>query len=84
MLWLVKNRADATHGSWAPVNTIMHVIQIINAWDVDVGRQWIKALWDLKQAPHPWARVKGPMGASHMHLMENGMGHAKVPRANQA
>eukprot|EP00973_Karenia_brevis_P042442 5875788-Karenia_brevis.AAC.1 len=25
-----------------PVNTIMHVIQIINAWDGDVGRQWIK------------------------------------------
>eukprot|EP00973_Karenia_brevis_P024557 3386854-Karenia_brevis.AAC.1 len=26
-----------------PANTIMHVIQIINAWEGDVGRQWIKS-----------------------------------------
>eukprot|EP00973_Karenia_brevis_P020329 2790992-Karenia_brevis.AAC.1 len=28
--------------------------------------------WDLTHAPHPWARVKGPMGAAQMHLMEMG------------
>eukprot|EP00973_Karenia_brevis_P056744 7896608-Karenia_brevis.AAC.1 len=50
----------------------MHVIQIINAWEGEVGRQWIKSRWDLKHALHPWARVKGPMGASQMHLMELG------------
>eukprot|EP00973_Karenia_brevis_P095427 12427265-Karenia_brevis.AAC.1 len=55
-----------------PVNTIMHMIQIINAWDGEVGREWIKSLWDPRHAPHPWARVKGPMGATHMHLMEMG------------
>eukprot|EP00973_Karenia_brevis_P002672 364553-Karenia_brevis.AAC.1 len=31
-----------------------------------------KSLWDLQHAPHPWARVKGPMGAAHMHRMEIG------------
>eukprot|EP00973_Karenia_brevis_P088020 12208320-Karenia_brevis.AAC.1 len=36
-----------------PVNTIMHMIQIINAWDGEVGRQWIPSLWDLKHAPPP-------------------------------
>eukprot|EP00973_Karenia_brevis_P053784 7472138-Karenia_brevis.AAC.1 len=39
-----------------PVNTIMHVIQIISAWGGDAGRQWIKSHWDLKHASHPWAR----------------------------
>eukprot|EP00973_Karenia_brevis_P011288 1527842-Karenia_brevis.AAC.1 len=29
-------------------------------------------MWDLKHSPHTWARVKGPMGATQMHLM--GMG----------
>eukprot|EP00973_Karenia_brevis_P032088 4426229-Karenia_brevis.AAC.1 len=26
----------------------------------------------LNMPPHPWARAKGPMGATHMHLMEMG------------
>eukprot|EP00973_Karenia_brevis_P036695 5056409-Karenia_brevis.AAC.1 len=26
-----------------PTNTIMHKIEIMNAWDGDVGRQWIKS-----------------------------------------
>eukprot|EP00973_Karenia_brevis_P070260 9766145-Karenia_brevis.AAC.1 len=46
----------------------------MNAWDGDVGRQWIKSLWDLTHAPNPWARVKGPMGATQMPLMEMGRG----------
>eukprot|EP00973_Karenia_brevis_P052340 7273847-Karenia_brevis.AAC.1 len=37
---------------------------------MDVSRQWIKSKWDLQHSPHPWARVKGPMGATQMHLME--------------
>eukprot|EP00973_Karenia_brevis_P046002 6372081-Karenia_brevis.AAC.1 len=28
--------------------------------------------WYLTHPPHPWARVKGPMGAIHMHLMDMG------------
>eukprot|EP00973_Karenia_brevis_P040677 5628171-Karenia_brevis.AAC.1 len=39
-----------------PANTIMHMIEIINAWDGDVGKRWIKSFWDLAHAPHPWAR----------------------------
>eukprot|EP00973_Karenia_brevis_P056209 7817536-Karenia_brevis.AAC.1 len=48
----------------------MPMLEIINAWDEDVGREWIKSLWDLRHAPHPWTGVKGPMGATQMHLME--------------
>eukprot|EP00973_Karenia_brevis_P069368 9645748-Karenia_brevis.AAC.1 len=53
-----------------PVNTIMHMIGIINLWDTDIGRIWIKSRWDLDHAPNPWARVKGPMGAAQLHLGE--------------
>eukprot|EP00973_Karenia_brevis_P057270 7967276-Karenia_brevis.AAC.1 len=62
------------------------MIQIINAWDGDVGIQWIKSLWELRHAPNPWARVKeqGTNG-SHTHApYGNGMGNAMVARANEA
>eukprot|EP00973_Karenia_brevis_P006447 877936-Karenia_brevis.AAC.1 len=39
-----------------PLNTIMHMIEIINAWDGDVGRQWITSQWDLNNATNSWAR----------------------------
>eukprot|EP00973_Karenia_brevis_P030007 4136864-Karenia_brevis.AAC.2 len=39
-----------------PTNTIVHMIEITNAWDGDVGRQWVKSQWDLTHAPNPWAR----------------------------
>eukprot|EP00973_Karenia_brevis_P017989 2471634-Karenia_brevis.AAC.1 len=38
-----------------PVNTIMHVIGIINTWGEDVGITWIKSQWDLGHASNPWA-----------------------------
>eukprot|EP00973_Karenia_brevis_P030852 4255023-Karenia_brevis.AAC.1 len=34
------------------------------------GSGWIESRWDLDQAPIPWSRVKGPMGAAQMHLKE--------------
>eukprot|EP00973_Karenia_brevis_P068871 9574951-Karenia_brevis.AAC.1 len=37
---------------------------------MDVSRQWIKSKSDLQHSPHPWARVKGPMGAAQMRLMD--------------
>eukprot|EP00973_Karenia_brevis_P046820 6496507-Karenia_brevis.AAC.1 len=37
---------------------------------MDVSRQWIQSKWDLQHSPNPWARVKGPMRATQMHLME--------------
>eukprot|EP00973_Karenia_brevis_P087528 12137272-Karenia_brevis.AAC.1 len=55
-----------------PVDIILHMIQIPNGWDGEVGREWIRLLWDLRHAPHPWARVKGPMGPIQMHLIEIG------------
>eukprot|EP00973_Karenia_brevis_P035613 4912709-Karenia_brevis.AAC.1 len=45
-----------------PVNTIMHMIGIINRWDGNAGEEWITSPWGLDHAPNPWARVKGPMG----------------------
>eukprot|EP00973_Karenia_brevis_P044255 6132424-Karenia_brevis.AAC.1 len=39
---------------------------------MDVSRKWIQSKWDLQHSPHPWARVKGHMGATQMHLMEMG------------
>eukprot|EP00973_Karenia_brevis_P004472 612712-Karenia_brevis.AAC.1 len=39
---------------------------------MDVSRQWIESKWDLQHSPIPWARVKGPMGATQMHLLEMG------------
>eukprot|EP00973_Karenia_brevis_P033551 4625411-Karenia_brevis.AAC.1 len=51
-----------------PVNTIMHVIGIINSWGDDVGRIRIWSQWDLGHAPNPWARVQGPMGAAQRHV----------------
>eukprot|EP00973_Karenia_brevis_P084735 11757770-Karenia_brevis.AAC.1 len=55
-----------------PVNTIIHMIQIINSWDADVGKQWITSQSDLDHAANPWAKVKGPMGATQIHLKEMG------------
>eukprot|EP00973_Karenia_brevis_P090359 12402204-Karenia_brevis.AAC.1 len=48
------------------------MVQILANWDMDVSRQWIQSKWDLQHSPHPWARVKRPMGATQMHLMEMG------------
>eukprot|EP00973_Karenia_brevis_P076928 10682466-Karenia_brevis.AAC.1 len=50
-----------------PVNTIMHMVGIINGGDADIGRVWIRSQWDLDHASNPWARVKGPIGATQLH-----------------
>eukprot|EP00973_Karenia_brevis_P015885 2174066-Karenia_brevis.AAC.1 len=40
-------------------------------WDPSLSCMYrIISQWDLDHAPNPWARVKGPMGAAHMHLGE--------------
>eukprot|EP00973_Karenia_brevis_P091829 12409356-Karenia_brevis.AAC.1 len=39
-----------------PVNTIMHMIGIVNKWDGNVGIEWIRSQWDLDHAPNPWSR----------------------------
>eukprot|EP00973_Karenia_brevis_P059236 8247510-Karenia_brevis.AAC.1 len=44
-----------------PTNTILQKIQILIGWEGEVGREWIKSIWDLQHSPLPWARVKGPM-----------------------
>eukprot|EP00973_Karenia_brevis_P017532 2404712-Karenia_brevis.AAC.1 len=56
-----------------PVNTIMQMISIVNSWDGHVGKEWITSQWDLNHSPNPWARVKGSMGTTQMHLKERGM-----------
>eukprot|EP00973_Karenia_brevis_P045572 6311178-Karenia_brevis.AAC.1 len=48
------------------------MIGIVNTWEGDVGREWVTSQWDLDHSPKPWSRVKGPMGASHMHLKDMG------------
>eukprot|EP00973_Karenia_brevis_P027359 3772437-Karenia_brevis.AAC.1 len=56
-----------------PVDTIMQMIGILIHRDRgDVGREWFASHWDLDHASHPWSRIKGPIGATHMHLREVG------------
>eukprot|EP00973_Karenia_brevis_P095953 12429948-Karenia_brevis.AAC.1 len=59
-----------------PVNTILHMIQILSGWDGDVGRQWIKSLWDLKHAPPPMGKGQRPHGSHSNAPHGNGMAYA--------
>eukprot|EP00973_Karenia_brevis_P045072 6243196-Karenia_brevis.AAC.1 len=45
---------------------------IVNQWDANFRKECVKSQWDLDLAPNPWSRVKGPMGATHMHLTDMG------------
>eukprot|EP00973_Karenia_brevis_P076271 10593062-Karenia_brevis.AAC.1 len=48
------------------------MIGIVNSWDRNLGQEWITSQWALGHSHNPWARVKGPMGATHMYLKEMG------------
>eukprot|EP00973_Karenia_brevis_P006763 918725-Karenia_brevis.AAC.1 len=50
----------------------MHMIGTVKSWDGDVGKEWITAQWNWDHSPNPWARVKGPMGATQMRFKEMG------------
>eukprot|EP00973_Karenia_brevis_P035599 4909763-Karenia_brevis.AAC.1 len=65
----------------SPVNTILHVLQIINAWDGDMGRQWIKSQWGPNMPP-PMGQGQRPNGSSTDAPHGTGMGNAMEPRAS--